>query len=125
MKVLDDEKDRLEVRFRKEHPLDGVEGALAPFHGVGPLPRNVVHRNVEEREECRQVRLEPAVQRQDLAHDPFTHATRVVAVLDAKVRPEQVDDRQVGRCLPIGDGSALDDEPAPSAVRVRELVEES
>jgi hypothetical protein len=88
------------VRFREHHSLDGVESALAALHGVGTLPRGIVHRNVEKREECGQMRLERAIQRQALADNPFSYPTRIVAVLDAEVLPEQVDDRQVRGCCP-------------------------
>jgi hypothetical protein len=125
VEVLDDEKDRLHSRFCQQHPLDRVEGTLAALHGIGRLPGGVVHRNVEERKQCGQVRLECAVQGQDLPRDPLSYTTGVIAVLDAEVGLEQVDDRQIRRRLPVRDGPALDDQPAARAVGVRELVKQS
>jgi hypothetical protein len=85
----------------------------------------VVDRHIEEPEQCREGGLERPVQGEEFARHLLADLARLIARLDLKVGAEEVDERQERRGLPIGDGAALDDEPAVDAVRVGELPEET
>jgi hypothetical protein len=49
----------------------------------------------------------------------------LVPLVDMEVVLEEVDDREVGRCLPVGDRAGLDDQPAVGAMGVRHLPDEA
>src|SRR5262249_3790269 len=55
----------------------------------------------------------------------LTDGPRVVALLDAAMRLEQLDDGQVGCRFPVGDPSAFEHEPAVRTMRPREFPEEA
>src|SRR6185503_4653204 len=61
------------------------------------------------------------VEGQHLAGHLLADRPRLVPPLDVKVRLEKIDDREIGRGLAIGNGAALQDEPALDAMGVSEL----
>ena len=110
---------------RRSSRLIAVERLLAALRGVEPLPLGVVDRHVEEPEQRREGGFERPVQGEQLARHLLADLACVVARLDLEVGAEQVDERQKRRRLPVGDGAALDDQPALRAMRVGELPEEA
>jgi hypothetical protein len=62
---------------------------------------------------------------QNLPGDLLANLPGVVATLDLEVTAEQIDHRQVGGGLAVGDRGGLCDEPAVYAVRMKELPEEA
>ena len=124
VQVLEHQQERLDLALAQEQPLDPVERLLAALRGVQPLPLGVVDRHVEEPEQRREGGLERPVQGEELARHLLADLARVIARLDLEVGPQELDERQKRRRLPVGDGAALDDQPALDAVRVGELPEE-
>ena len=70
-------------------------------------------------------RFERPVQRERLPRHLLADLAGVVAPLDLKVDAEEVDDRQVRRRFPVGDGARLEDQPSFGAVGAGELPVEA
>ena len=66
-----------------------------------------------------------SAERQHLLRHPLANLVRVIARLDPEVRLQQVNDREVGRLLPVGSRPADQDQRAPAAVRLDEFPEET
>src|SRR4029450_11974110 len=88
-------------------------------------PGRVLYRNLEQREQGRERRLERAVEREDPADHLLPDSPRVVARTDLEVGLEQIDDGQVRGGLAVGDTAALEKAPALHAMRVHELPVEA
>ena len=58
VEVLEDQQQRLHLALAQQQPLDGVEGALAALRRVERLPRGILDRHVEKRQQGRQRRLQ-------------------------------------------------------------------
>jgi hypothetical protein len=125
VEILEREQQRLDLALPEEQPLDAVERLLAALRRVQPLPLGVVDRHVEEPEERQEGGLQRPVQGEELARHLLANLARLIAGLDLKVGAEELDERQKRRGRPVGDGAALDEEPAVDAVRVGELPEEA
>src|SRR5262249_39249422 len=125
VQILENHQEWLLASLAQQQRLHRVERVLATLDRVKPAPRPVPHRDVEERQERRQGRLQRAIEREQLAHHLFADLTEIVAVLDLEVALEQLDHRQVARRLAIGGGGTLSREPALQAMRVGELVDET
>ena len=54
-------------------------------------------------------RLQRSVERQELAVDLFSHLPIIVVAVDLEVHPEQVDDGEIARCLPVRNRTTLED----------------
>src|SRR5262245_2883952 len=65
------------------------------------------------------------VQRQDLPRHLLPYPLRVVAALKLEVAAKEIDDRQVGRGLAVGNRSGLKDQPAADTMGVGELPEQT
>src|SRR5262249_12084564 len=88
---LQHEQYGVDLRLAEPEPLDGIQRPLASSYRVQSLPGIVVHRQVEQREERGEVRLEGAIERQDSGLHLVANLPRVVTVLDVEIRLEQVD----------------------------------
>ena len=123
VQVLEHQQQRLDLALTYEQPLDTVEHLLAALRGVQALPLGIIDGHVEEPEKCRKAGLERTVQREQLARRLLPDLARVVAHLDLEVGPQEIDDRQKCRRLAIRHRTALNDQPALGAMRVREFPE--
>jgi hypothetical protein len=124
VEVLEDQEEGLLARFSQQQPLDPVEGELAALARVERAPRGIVDRHVEQRQQRRQRRLQPAVEGEQLARHLLPDVAEVVPGLDLEVALEEIDHRQVTRRLAVRDRSSLEDPPALQAMRVEKLVDE-
>ena len=125
VQVLEDQQEGLHLALPQEQTLEGVQGALAALRRIEALPLWILHRHLQEGQEGRQGRPEGRIQREQPPGELLAHAPPVVAVLELKVGLEQVDDRQIRGSLAIGGRVAFQQEPALSARRMGELVEEA
>src|SRR5262245_59499327 len=64
------------------------------------------------------------MQRRELLRNPPLDRVRVVARLDLEVPLQQTDDGQIRRPLPIGGGTADEDQRVMNVIRVDELPQE-
>ena len=55
VQVLEDHQERLDLALPQQQPLEGVEGALPALGRVERLPRGVVDRHIQQRQERRRV----------------------------------------------------------------------
>jgi len=109
VEVLEHEQERLDLALSQEQTLHGVQRPLAAPGRIERRPLRVLHRHIEQREDCRYRDLQRTVQRQQLASDLLPDLAVVVACLDLEVGLEQADDREVRRGLPVGDRARLDE----------------
>ena len=122
VQVFKDQQQRLLLTLTQQQTLEGVERALPSLWGIKRQEGAVVRQGVQEPEQCRQRLLEGRVQRQHLPGDPGADGAGVVAVLDAGVALEEVDDREVGRGFAIRHRGALEHQPVLRAVGVHDLI---
>ncbi len=92
---------------RKSTRLTSVERLLAPLKWIEGVPGRFLHRHVEQRQESGHGGRERRGERQDLPRDLLADLPRVVAALDREVAAEQLDHRQVGGGLAVGDRAGL------------------
>jgi hypothetical protein len=123
MEVLKNEQERLDAALGKEQAFYRVERPMAALTRVTRLPLGIIDWDLEQSQEGWKRRLKSAIQRHELSGDFLTDVALIVTITDLKIRLEQVDDRQVWRRPSVGDGPALEHEPA-GPVHVRELEEE-
>ena len=102
VKVFEEEDQRLHLTFPDQQPPQRLERALPPSGWVEGLPLAVPYFHVQEGEQGRQEWLEAAVERQELAGDLLVDRPLVVAIGDAEIPLEEVDDGQVARRPPVG-----------------------
>lgn len=96
VQILEDEEKRLHLAFAKQHTLDAVEGAVTPLQRVQSIPFAITRRDVQQRQERREDRLESPVEGENLARHLLADAPCIVSTLDREVPTEQIDDRLVG-----------------------------
>ena len=125
LKILEHEQQRARLALAQEDPLDGGEGPAAALGRRKPEEGALLGQGIEEPEDRRDCLLEALVERQEVARDLRSDGADVVGRLDPKVGTEQIDHWQVRRPLAVGDGAALEREPAARVVRVNELVEQA
>ena len=101
MQILEHQQQWLLLALAQEHPLEGVEGALASLRRIELQERTVLRQGLQERQQRRDRVLEGRVERQHLPGDLGTDGARVVMLLHMAVALEQVDDREVRRRLAI------------------------
>ena len=58
VEILEHQQQGLRLAFPEQQTLHGVERALTPLGGIEGLPRRIVKRDVQERQESRQGRPE-------------------------------------------------------------------
>ena len=121
MEVLEQNHQRLYLALAQDQALDPVENPLSALGRVETLPGLVLDRNVEQPQDRRDRGLELPVERQELACDFLAHLPGGVSWLDREVRPEELDDGKVVRCLPVGHRAGFEDQPALGAVGLAEL----
>jgi hypothetical protein len=103
VQVLERDDERLHLAFAEQQALDRVERTLASLGGFKPRPLFVLDRDIEEREQRGDDRLEGAIERQELAGDLLADFPGVVAGLDLEVTAQERDHREVRRRLPVRD----------------------
>src|ERR1044072_1576145 len=89
------------------------------------LPCRILDRDLQQRQEGWQSRPESLIEREQLAGDLLTDAARLIALFDLEVDVEQVDDREIGRGLPVRHARCLEREPALCPMGMDKLVEQS
>jgi len=123
VQVLEDEDDRLADALTEEQALHGVDAQAAAVLGV--LGGGQVIAPAEEVQKPRYRVPEALVQGQEAADHLLPHVVRVIVVADAEVAAEEVDEGQVRRRLPEGDGERFQGETAGRAVQPFELQEQA
>src|SRR5215831_20494941 len=93
MEILEDQDKGLLSRFPEQQPLHGVQRLLAPRHGIERSPRDVLHRHVEQGQQCWQGRLQRAVEREELARHFLANLAMVVAILELEVALKKLNHR--------------------------------
>jgi hypothetical protein len=125
VQVLEDQQERLLLRFAQQQLLKRIKRAAAPLRRIEYLPCHVVQEHIEQGQQRRQGWLQSAVEREQLARHLLPDLAELILVLDFEVTPEKVDHRQVAHGLSIGDRGALENQPALQVVRMGELPEET
>ena len=103
MQILKDQYERLDLAFTQQHALQGVERALAALRRVKRQKGAVVREGIQQPQQRWNRHLEGRVERQHLPGHLGAGRARVVAVLQVAVPPEEVEHREVGRGLAVGD----------------------
>src|SRR5262249_51497864 len=103
LEVLENEEQGLDLGFPEHEPPDRLEGALTPLRRIERLPGPVVDGHIEQREKRRETRLERRVEPEEPRRHLLANRRRVVAVLDAEVRLEELDHRQIRSRLAVGE----------------------
>ena len=103
VEVLEDQQHGLDLALPEEQALDRVQSLPSTLRRIEGLPGLVVDGDIEQRQEGRQEGLHRSVQHQQLAGHALANGPRVIALLDAAIGFEQLDDGQVRRRLAIGD----------------------
>src|SRR3989442_411316 len=125
VEIFDDDDDRLAAALLQEQQPQRFQRPLPLLGRIEFPPLPVVGRHIQEREEGGKRRCLRSLERQHLLRYPLPDFARVVARLDMEVRLQQVDDREIGRRLPVGGRAADKDQRVPEAVRCDELPEET
>jgi hypothetical protein len=112
VEVLDDQQHGLDLALPEEQALDRVQSLPSTLRRIEGLPGLVVDGDIEQRQERRQEGVQRAVQCQQLARHALADGPRVIALLDAAIGLEQLDDRQIRRRLAIRDRPTLEHEPS-------------
>src|SRR5262245_6744698 len=97
VQVLEDQDERLLLRFAQEQSSYRVEGPLATLPRLERLPRDVVHRQVEQEQQRGQRRPQRLVQDEQLAGHLLADLAQIVARLDLEIALEEIDDRRIAR----------------------------
>jgi hypothetical protein len=122
VQVLEDQQERLLLTLAQQHAFEGIERALAALGGIELHKRAVFGQGVQEREQCRDRILEGRVERHRLPSHLGPDGAGVIVVFNMTVALEQVNDREVRRCLAIGHRGALQDPPPLRVIGMHELV---
>ena len=125
VQVLTDQQHRLHLALAEQHPLQGIERALAALRRVEREERAVRRQHVQEREQRRHSVLEQRVERQDLAGDLGADGTHVIAVVHMTVALEQFDEWEIRRGLAVGDRGTLQDPPSLRLVGMDDLIDQA
>ena len=121
MQVLEDHDQGLDGTLAQQQTLERVQRLLAPLARIESMPGRLLHGHVEEGEEGGHSVGEGWVQCQDLPRYRLPDLPRVIAALKLEVAAKEIDDRQVGGGLTVGDGSGLNGQPAAHTMGVGEL----
>jgi hypothetical protein len=92
LEIPEEQEEWLDLTLPEEEPLDSVQGPLPALRRVEGTPRGIVDRAIQQRQERRQQRLQRPVQRHEFARHSFANLPLVVALLDAQVCLQQLDD---------------------------------
>ena len=125
MQILEDQKQRLNLTFPEQQPLNGVERSLTALSGIERFPRCISGGYVQQGEQWRQHGFQRAVEHQELTRHPIANLAMVVMTLDSEIGFEQLDNRQVRRSSTVRNRGAFEDQPTVSPVRMREFPDES
>ena len=112
VQILEHQEQRLDLALAEQQALDGVEGSLAAVGGAQLAPLRRVVCDVEEPEERWKERPQRLVQGQELSRNLLADRPRSITLVDLEVRPQQLNDRKIGRRLAVRDGEAFEDGPA-------------
>ena len=124
VQIFEHHGKRLALALAHEQRLDAVERAPAPLGRVERLPRRVLDRQIEQREQCRQDRLQRLVQHQHLAEHLLGAAPSIVGGRQGEIALEQIDDRRPGARPARRHRGALQHQPGAHPTGARELVEQ-
>ena len=125
VEILEEHGDRPETTLLEKQQLHRLQRSPLLLGGIEHLPRRIVDRHVEEREDGGERWRQRTRERQHLLRHSLPDFAHVVARLDLKVRFQQVDDREIGRRLPVGGRAADQDQRVSVAVRLDEFPEET
>jgi hypothetical protein len=125
MQILEDQAEGLDPTLSNQHLPHALDCPPAARGGIERVPRGIVGRHLEQRQETRHHGAQPFVQSQKLARDLLSNLAPVVARLDREIASAQIDDRQVGGRLPIRNGAAFEHEAPVCPMRMDELPEET
>ena len=107
VQVFADEEQRLHLAFAQQHPLERLQGALAPLGWIEPQEGAVLWQSLQQRQQGRNRVLERLVQRQHLPGDFGADDARLVVLLHVAIVPQEFEYREVGRGFTVGHRGTL------------------
>ena len=122
VQVLDDEQQGLHLAFPQQDALERVQGALAALGGLERLPRRVLDRHIEQRQERWRGGREGVIEAAEVSGHLVADRRQIIAVVEVEVALEQVDDRAIGGGLAVGGPLRLQDQPRLRQGATDELV---
>src|SRR2546422_25859 len=125
MQVLEHQDKRLHLALAQQQTLHRVQDMLTALESVEMLPCRILDRYLQQRQEGWQRRPERLIEREQLAGDLLTDASRLIALFDLEVDVEKIDDREIGCGFPVRHGRGLEREPALGPMGMDKLVEQS
>jgi hypothetical protein len=125
VEILEDQQDGSDFRLPIEEARDRFERPLPTLGRIETLPSSVAGRRLEQREDCRQRRLQAAIQSEQPARDLLLNVARSVVVADPKIGAHHIDDGPMTRCRSVGGYARQEHEPAIDAIRMRQLEHET
>jgi hypothetical protein len=111
MQVLADEEHRLHLTFAHEDPSERVQGALAALGRLDRLPRGVLDRHLEERQERRRGGREGVIEAVEVCAHLVADSRPIPAVVEVEVALEQIENRQIRGGLAVRGALRLQDQP--------------
>jgi len=102
VQILEDQHQRLRLALAKQQTFDRLESLLAPLARIDGVPGALVHRHIEKCQQSGHGGRKRGGERPDFARDLLADLSRVVAAVYPEVAAKQLDHRQVGRGLTVG-----------------------
>jgi len=109
VEILEHQQQRLNLALTQKQALQRVQRELAARRRVEPHERVVRRQRIQQRQHGRHCVLKSVVESQQGTGDLDAHRTRIVAVGDLEVAPQQLDHRRVGGGATVRDRRALED----------------
>ena len=85
MQVLEHQDERLHLALAQQQTLHRVQDVLTALESVEMLPCRILDRDLQQRQEGWQSRPESLIEREQLAGDLLTDASRIIALFDLEV----------------------------------------
>src|SRR5262249_55432533 len=123
--ILEHQEQRLHLALTEEHPLEGIERALAALGWIKREERAVLRQGVQERQQRRDRVLEGRIERQDLAGHFGPDGACIVVLLHMAVALEHVDHGEVRRRLAIRHRSTFERQPPRRVVGMDKLIDQA
>ena len=124
LEVLEHQQQRLVVGLLEDEPRERAERFVPPLVRLERPERVGVRQRVEQREDRGQRGLELAPEREHGVRHPGADRVRGVALVDAEVPAQDVDDRLPRAGLVVGQRAGLEDLPLARERRGDELVDQ-
>ena len=92
MEILEDDEERLDLRFAEKKAFDRIERGLPTLGRIEALPCGILDRSVEQRQKRRKRRLQRPIQGHDLSDDLLPDVPVRVTISDPEIVLEEFDD---------------------------------